>query len=149
MHTHYGTIKAFKGMLEDGEQDQIHLSGGKSGTGYRIVKFELCGNKPGVVSQESVVKIYKVKPTAVDALIDFSDNGLIATGFWFNKSSVDFPVTMKTIFDNEIFNQDIYITHSEVDSTEPVNYYIELEEVKMTGPQEAVVNFSAVILNTS
>jgi hypothetical protein len=124
-------VKSFRGLIADGGQDTISLHTNDGSIGYRIVKFELSGNQPGAVSQESVVKVYKVQQSTVDGVIDFSDNTLIATGFWFNKSSVDFPVTMKTIFDNEIFNQDIYITHSDVDSSSAVNYYIELEQIKL------------------
>ena len=34
-------------------------------------------------------------------------------------------------FDNEIFNQDIYVTNKGQDNPSPVNYYIELEVVKL------------------
>jgi len=124
-------IKTFRGLLVDGGQDTIALHTNDGSTGYRIVKFEVIANKPGAVSQESILKIYKVEQTTVDALIDFSDNTLIGSAIWFNKSSVDFPVSEQIVFDTEIFNQDIYITHSEVDSTEACNYYIELEQVKL------------------
>jgi len=124
-------IKTFRGMMVDGAQDTIVLHTNDGSTGYRIVKFEVIANKPGAVSQESVLKIYKVAQTTVDGLIDFSDNRLLASAVWFNKSSVDFPVSKQIIFDREIFNQDIYITHSEVDAAEACNYYIELERVKL------------------
>ena len=137
-------IKSYKGLMADGVQEIIPLHTIDGSSGYRIVKFELCGNKPGDVSQESVVKIYKVQQSSVDAVIDFSDNTLIATGFWFNKSSVDFPVSMKTIFDNEIFNQDIYITHSEIDANEAVNYYIELEQMKLDLNQNTVATLKDI-----
>ena len=32
---------------------------------------------------------------------------------------------------NEIFNQDIYITHVDSDASAPINYYIELEQIKL------------------
>ena len=35
------------------------------------------------------------------------------------------------IFDNMTFNQDIYITHKDDDGGQPINYYIELEQVKL------------------
>ena len=131
-------IKSFRGLLEDGEQERISLQTNNGMTGYRIVKFELCGNKPGAVSQESVVKIYKVEQTAIDAIVDFSDNRLLGSGIWFNKSSVDFPVSLEVIFDNEIFNQDIFVTHSEIDGNEAVNYYIELEAMDLSLDEQTV-----------
>jgi len=43
-----------------------------------------------------------------------------------------------TIFDGEIFNQDIYITSVDTDSTAAMNYYIELEQFVLN-PDEATV----------
>lgn len=131
-------IKSYRGLLADGAQHTIPLHTTDGKTGYRIVKFEVIAEKPGVLSQESILKIYKVEQTTVDGLIDFTDNTLLASALWFNKSSVDFPVSEQIIFDGEIFNQDIYITHSEVDSVSACNYYIELEQIKLT-ENEALV----------
>jgi len=147
MHTHYGTIKVFKGKLADGEQEQIPLLGGKSGTGYRIVKFELM---PGVLTSDiiSIIKINKLS-TAATSTIDFNDQILLAAGVIRVGNLISETHTSITMFDREVFNQDIYINCKNLDANVDINYYLELEEVKMTGPQEAVVNFSAVILNTS
>jgi len=145
-----GTIKAFKGKLEDGEQDQIHLSGGKSGTGYRIVKFQVITVAPFTESEEHISKIYKVPQDAIDGVVNFNDGTLLAVAIINSHSSgYSSPSIPAIVFDREIVNQDLYITHSDVQSNKGINYYIELEEVKMTGPQEAVVNYSAVILNTN
>ena len=35
------------------------------------------------------------------------------------------------IFDNEVFNQDIYVTNNDADSSSPINYYIELEVIPL------------------
>ena len=52
------------------------------------------------------------------------------------------------MFDHEIVNQDIFITHIESDGSESVNYYLELEEVTMTKSEQAVVNFNAALLHS-
>jgi len=41
------------------------------------------------------------------------------------------------VFDNEIFNQDIYITHQDLQN-QPINYYIELEQMDLA-LDEAIV----------
>ena len=51
------------------------------------------------------------------------------------------------VFDHEVVNQDIYVTHIDTDGSLPVNYYIELEEVTMSKGEQAVVNFSAALLH--
>jgi hypothetical protein len=47
-----------------------------------------------------------------------------------------------------IFNQDIYITHKDNSSQgTTINYYLELEQVKMSGPEAAAVNFRAALVH--
>ena len=124
-------IKSFRGKLADGEQEVIRLGTNNGLTGYRIVKFQLMGLQPGAVSQESIVKVYSVEQSSVDGIVDFTNETMIGSAIFFNKSSVDFPVTMQVIFDNKIFNQDIFVTHSDVDASESCCYYIELEQIKL------------------
>jgi len=141
------TIKTFRGLLQDGGQDQIYLHGGDSGTGYRIVKFELMGNEPGAKSLEGSCKIYKVLQTAVDNVIDFSDNTLLAAGEYHKEQNTAYPLSNSVVFDNEIFNQDIYITWKDNTADEKLNYYLELEEVMMPKGEQAVVNFNAALIH--
>ena len=134
------TVKTFRGLMADGAQDTIVLHTNDGSTGYRVVKFKLFSPTPGVTGQESVVKIYKIPQTAVDGLIDFSDNTLLGSAFISSitgNPSVH-PETVSVIFDNEVFNQDIYITHSEVNGSAACNYYIELEQVKLDLGQNTV-----------
>ena len=41
------------------------------------------------------------------------------------------PGFINIIIDSAKFNQDIYITHADVASSNKVNYYLELEQVKL------------------
>ena len=142
------TIKTFKGLLADDTQDKIHLAGGDSTSGYRIVKFELYPFKPGTVSQESLVTIWKVKQTTILTTVDFNDDSVLGSGYLLNHTTAtDNPAYMDVVFDREVVNQDIYITHNDVKGTESVNYYLELEEIKMPDGETAVVNFNAALLH--
>jgi len=124
-------IVSFRGLIADGAEDPIVLHTINGSTGYRIVKFQLQFRAPGTQSTESIVKIYKTSQTSVDAVIDFSDNRLLAAAFLSGSTSATSPEEITVVFDNEIFNQDIFITHSEVAGGEPVNYYIELEQMPL------------------
>ena len=140
-------IKTFRGKLTDGGIDKIYITGGDSDTGFKISKFELMGATPGAADFESVVKIYKTRQTTATADVNFSDPSLLAAGtYQANSAAFNYPTSLFVIADLEVFNQDIYITHQDLQGNE-VNYYIELEAVKMSGPEQAVVNFSAAILN--
>ena len=127
-------IKSFRGLIADGAIDTINLHTNDGSIGYRITKFELMPSRPGSSGAdfESVVKVYKIPQTTVAGNIDFSDPTLIAAGTVGGSSSLTiYNSTPIIVFDNEIFNQDIYITHTEKSGTESINYYIELEQIKL------------------
>ena len=144
-------IKTFRGKLADGEQQKIHLSGGDSDKGYRINKLLLMTVQPGGNNQEAVVKVYKTKETrgpTASATINFKEDTLMgAAVFSASANQKTDPEDFAVIFDKEVVNQDIYITHTDNENAVEINYYMELEQVKMSGPEQANVNFSAAILH--
>ena len=128
-------VKTFRGLLADGGQDRIRLSSIKGKVGYKIVKFQIMPKLPGSVAAEHIVQIFKVFQTSVPTVaptVDFSDNALLAAATVGNSVNNRLLSNMEIIFDNEIFNQDIYVTHSEDNAAEECNYYIELEVIPLT-----------------
>jgi len=122
-------IKTFRGLLADGGQDRIRLQTIKGKVGYRIVKFQVMG--PDNNSNfEQVLKIYK-KSTTPSNDINFTDSDLLAAGLAAEDNSRAILNEPVIIFDNEIFNQDIYITNKGHDNTAAINYYIELEVIPL------------------
>jgi hypothetical protein len=124
-------VKTFRGLLADGGQDRIRLSTIKGKVGYKIVKFQVMGNDPGLVTQESVVMVWKTEQTTAVGVVDFTDGDLLAAGLLMLHDSSAYQFTTDVIFDNQIFNQDIYITHKDVDTGQPCNYYLELEVISL------------------
>jgi len=125
-------VKTFRGLLADGGQDHIRLSTIKGKVGYRIVKFDLMAPNPGTQSQEATVKIYKEQQSSITGTIDFTDSTLLAVGIYHDAHAASYPVSLITIFDREIVNQDIYITHDDSDAdSQACNYYIELEVIPL------------------
>ena len=127
-------IKTFRGLLADGGQDHIRLQTIKGKVGYRIIKLHLMSNDYGTASadgQNSLVKVSKVSLSVIDETLDFSDTSLIAAASFERITSVG-TTFESVIFDNEIFNQDIFISHKDFTSGEPVNYYLELEVIPLT-----------------
>ena len=139
-------IKTFRGQIADNRQDTIVLHTNDGSMGYRIVKFQIIPREPFDKDQESVVKIYKVSQSSIDTLIDFSDNTLLAVGITTNENIVGtgYMMPMQIIFDQEIFNQDIYVTHRDQDNAEVCNYYIELEQVKLDLSQSTVATLKDI-----
>ena len=141
-------IKTFKGKLASAQQDQIPLAGGADNIGYRIVKMELMSETPGVGSNaEHVVKVYKKKQTSVDGTINFDDDSLLAAGWLPMKTSEYLTSENVTLFDDEVGNQDIFVTGIDVAGAEPINYLIHMEEVKINDSEAAVINYKAGLLH--
>jgi len=127
------TIKSFRGLIADDAIDTISLRTNDGSTGYRIVKLTIIPYAPFAASgdQWNVVQVFKTPQTTATALIDFSDQTLLGCAIAAQTVGVPYGVT-HVIFDSEIFNQDIYITHiDKKGNSKPVNYYIELEQMKL------------------
>ena len=124
-------IKTFRGLLADGGQDRIRLQTIKGKVGYRIVKFQILPNTPGTGSDSEIVaKIFKSTQASIDATVNFTDSDLLAASYYQDNTGGGGMVNV-IIFDNEIFNQDIYITYSKVTGSQSTNYYIELEVIPL------------------
>jgi hypothetical protein len=136
--------KSFRGLIADGAIDTIPLSTNDGSTGYKITKFQIMGNAPGTVNYESIVKIYKIPQTSADGVVDFSDNTLLAAGFLEGSTSVTSVDGIVIVFDNEIFNQDVYITHSDIEGSASVNYYIEMEQIKLSLDENTVATLKDI-----
>ena len=142
-------IKTFRGILADAEQEKIRLSTKKGKIGYKITKFQIIPKSPFEKDQESVVKIFKVSQSTVTDEIDFSDGNLLAAAIITNENipGTGYMMPMQVIFEQEIFNQDIYITHRDQDASESCNYYLELEVVSLTDNAAAVSTLRDIRLN--
>jgi len=123
-------IKTFRGLIAAGAQDTIVLHTNDGGTGYRIKNFRVIPKSPTDNTVEAIMQIWKVSTTATDQ-IDFSNQTLLGSVFYNQDSTAANNISSVIIFDQDVFNQDIYITNVEGLSSSPMNYYLELEQVKL------------------
>jgi len=124
-------IKTFRGTMGTGGQDKLRLSTIQGKVGYRIVKFEVMGHSPGTTNYESVVKIWKTEQSTIDGVIVFTDPDLLAAAYLEGSTSQSDTDAMMVIFESEVFNQDIFVTHIDLASSSACNYYIALEVVTL------------------
>jgi len=125
-------VKTFRGLLADGGQERIRLQTIKGKVGYRIVKLQIITKTPGAGSDyASCIQIFKHLQTTIDGVVDFSDSSLLGVAYMSGDSASITEVQETIIFDREMFNQDIYITHSELIGTQASNYYLELEVIPL------------------
>ena len=138
-------IKSFRGQIASSAIDTVSLKTNDGSTGYRLMKLQCITNNPTAYDIEGVLKIYKIPQTAVSTDIDFSDNTLLAASYnTFGNQPYEVN-NVTTIFDNEIFNQDIYITYVDSGgSTRPMNYYFELEMVKLALDENTVATLKDI-----
>ena len=138
-------IKSFRGMIASGTIDTVSLHTNNGSTGYRIKSLRVIGNDPVVNEDEAVLKIYTVPQATVTSKVDFSDNTLLAVGVWTSRAtSRSYPLNENVYFDNMTFNQDIYITSIESSTGNAINYYIELEMVKLDLQENTVATLKDI-----
>jgi len=136
------TIKTFRGLMADDTQDTIVLHTNDGRMGYRVVKFDVIPSDPRGTSSEAIIKIYTTSQTSKTDSIDFSDQTLIGAAFVENNNTSSYFGGRTIIFDNAIFNQDIYITCKT--SSDPINYYIELEQIKLDLSENTVATLKDI-----
>ena len=121
----------FRGLLADGEQRRIRLSTNDGMTGYQITKFQLMDEQPGAKTLEGVCKIYATEQSAVDGVVNFESPLLLGASQYHKEQNVAYPGWDSVIFDSTKINQDVFITWKDNATGEKINYYIELEKVKL------------------
>jgi len=148
MHTHYkgtGKVHSFRGLLVEGGQDEINIEGSVGAIAWRITKFQIMTTQPGDASQDLVVKVYREEQSSVPtsgATFDFNQDELLAAAHY-SQSTTDFSSFQSVVFDNALFVRNIWVTHTDNDGSDPVNYYIELEEVTVSTAGKAQLALAA------
>ena len=142
-------IKSFRGKLADNDIERVFLHTNTGSTGYRIKKFQVMPGNPTADNMEATIKIYKIPQTAASNTIDFEDQTMLAAAYIENHdgTSAGFSnFTNAVIFDNEIFNQDIFITMAAGSGagTDGVNYYFELEQIKLDLTENTVATLKDI-----
>jgi len=128
-------VKTFRGKIADGGYDQIRLSTTQGKVGYRIVKLEIVTSAPSTTS-EHLCQVWSVEAAAIAgataSTIDFTQNELLAVALWSNDSSAaTYSEDLHVIFDNIIFNQDIFISNQTINGSNDCNYHMELEVIPL------------------
>jgi len=147
-HQHYkgtGQMHSFRGLLANDGQAKIRIEGATGEIAWRITKFQILTNNPGTQDFETIMKIYREEQDSVTAAVSFDDDELLgaatASG---DATSNNYPTHTSIIFDNALFTRNIYVTHISILSPNPAcNYYIELEEVKISAAGMAQLSVAA------
>ena len=140
-------VKSFRGRLLGQNSGtltplKIRLSTPNGMTGYKINKFQAMPANPTNANNENLLQIWKEKGAAAQTAsgnndIDFNSPLLLAALYIENNAGDDNAFVKDTvIFDNEVINQDIYLTNE--GTAQNINFYIELEQVKLSVDEATV-----------
>ena len=141
-----GRIISFRGQLDMGTEERIPLSTIRGLIGYKVKKFQLMSSAPGTASVEYIGQIYKTEDvTNLNTTPDFSDNRLLAVVYYQDEAAPHYPSSQDVIFDNEKFNQDIFVNISDAGGgTTRCNYYIELEQMSLDLNEQTVATLKDI-----
>ena len=137
-------IKSYRGKIADGAVDKVQIHSKTGAIGYRIKKLQIIHAEPGQQEAEHTVKIYSIKQTTATNTIDFNDQTLLGVAYLKDHDGVAYPGTEMIIFDNMTFNQDIFITHEDTNGSYPCNYYLELEQIKLSLNENTVATLKDI-----
>jgi len=134
-HMHYkgtGKVHSFRGQVIDGGQEKIRIQGAVGAIAWRINNFKVLG-QDGNSNYENVTKIFREEQGTVDGTIDFRNDELLAAVIYQQHSvGQTYPLDAIVVFDNALFVRNIYVTCKNAEGSGPINYYVELEEVKLS-----------------
>ena len=129
--------------MTQGTQDIIPLGTIKGLIGYKITKFQIMPFNFNE-TDEWTIQVWKTDQTgAIDNVQDFSDNRLLAVAYLESDATDTDIGQANVIFDNEKFNQDIYVTFKSSAGT-PCNYYLELEQMTLDLNEQTVATLKDI-----
>ena len=119
---------SYKGSIPDTQTERIKLKTIKGKVGYKIVKFQIIAADVLGAQADMLAQISKTSD-APDASINFTNDNILAVATYKTEPNASQTAQGTTIiFDNVMFNQDIFITGIDCSTgNQNINYYIELE----------------------
>jgi len=135
-------IKTYRGLLKDGAQDKIPLKTKDGSVGYKIVKLQIMPSSFNA-NDEYNIMVWNQEQTTPGSYINFTNSELLSAAYIETVAGAAEGVNPVVIFDREIFNQDIFVTHAS-QSGSACNYYIELEQMKLDQTQNMSATLKAI-----
>jgi hypothetical protein len=127
-----GKVHSFRGLLADGKQRKIRIQGSVGAIAWRITKLQIISYNMNE-DAEHIVQVFREQQSSVSNVYNFDDDELLGAAFLrVNKTAPGTNIST-IVFDNTLFVRNIWITQDDVGgSSVSCNYYIELEEVKVS-----------------
>ena len=132
-----------RGQTASGLTHTINFSGHKGDYGFRLVEFDIYPSTGIGSNNDEMAASISAGKTAVDPTVpNFNNEGLIATAFASQYSSPAYPPGDRSVInDTFLITQNLLLKVQNTDSGTPVNWQCRFVSVKMTGAEEAAVNY--------
>jgi len=136
-----------RGQTASGETEVLNFGKYKQGYAYKLVEFGVYptnwDSTGGGAQAECVGSITAGKTAAPAIDVNFNDDGLIANAyFWQYYGASALPGAGGIVNDTFLITQNlILMVQDNQSSPQPVNWQCRFESVKMTGAEEAAVNY--------
>ena len=129
--------KTFKGLMADQTVERIRLSTNNGLTGYKMVKLQVFPEADNTI--EATLKVFSTEQITTSNTTNFGDPTILAAAYFsMDSNTASYPEDLTVVIDNKIINQDIYVTLHCHNSSANLNYYIELEEIKLSKDEATV-----------
>jgi len=130
-----------RGQTASGSTEVLQFGKYKAGYAYRLTEFVLYPSTnigSGSITLTGTVTAGKTAVAPTDP--NFNNDGLIGTAFYQFSSALDGDNKSTVVNDTYIITQNLILMVQEGTGT-PVNWQCRFESVKMTGSEEAAVNY--------
>jgi len=137
---------SYRGKIDMGTENRIKLATKQGKVGYKISRFEILPTVPGGsgVTVEYIAKITKVKDPNIGPTVDFTNGDLLGVVYYQDHENAGYAYN-DIIFDNQIFNQDIFINITDAGGgSSPCNYYIELETMAIDDVEATMLTLQSI-----
>jgi len=132
-----------RGSTAHGESEVLNFGKYKQGYAYRLTEFTLFPSTNLLSQSLEMCGSITAGKTALDPENpDFNNDGLIASALMKNDQSQTIPFigSISVVNDTYIITQNLLLLVKDTYSN-PVNWQCRFESVKMSGPEEAAVNY--------
>lgn len=133
-----------RGKTASGQTEVLNFSGYKPGYAYRLTEFQIYpSTNVGGTDFELAASLTAAKVFEDPSNPNFDNEGLIGTAMMGGLNNFQSGITHTVVNDTFLITQDLIIAVIDTKSGSPmdVNWQCRFESVKMTGPEEAAVNY--------
>jgi len=130
-----------RGQTASGETEILNFSGYKPGYAYRLTEFEIFPSTGFPQTDEMAATITAGKTAVTPTDPNFNDDGLIGSTVLQMHTTYHSLNQLTIINDTFLITQNLILMVINTSTGTPINWQCRFESVKMSGPEEAAINF--------